>query len=425
MTIDCDKTLVSTIPASCLESENDTFFTSSKVLLSAPFSELRSESGTFIHSVQLCLTSDGEIIVLKKLTDKSQKFSFLRRHKICQTDFSMHSLLSNAMLVQVPYTVLTYIYQANGQSKTSTKDWLGEVTSWKMNKPKRKKSTSGSTSTTSERKQPDPSRMRSSTNSAGQSTSYEPTDESLHSYSSPTHPVPPPSIKLSEDFIARSQYGPSPVSTPNKRGGAHGLETLERASSMLDTQAQLLNSRDHFETSLNVVQMPNGLIKARSFQGRGSAKHHFMRSNSSMSGLDGIGQGRTEDLTSTPLPHTTLRTPSPTVGGSPFESRLRHTQIRNRKWKCSPRINRSSSAQVDKSNPALREVIDKYSRSANCTPTPGNTSSLATCSTAEATRYVLFLFIVICITKQLLVLVCVLFVVISSVKYRNVSLVTY
>ena len=387
MTIDSDKTLVSKIQASCTESESDAFFTSPKVLLSTPFSELRAESGTLIHSVQLCLTTDGEIIVLKKLTDKSQKFSFLRRHKICQTDFSMHSLLCNTMLVQVPHTVLKYLYQCHEHSKTSVKDWLSKVALCKL--PKRKKSPA-STSTTNERKQSESSPVRSRTSSVGQSTSYQPTDESLLSYSSPTHPVPPKNIKLSEN-------GLSPVSTPNKHG-LESLKTLDRASSMLDAQAQLLDSQDRFETSLNVVQMPNGLIKARSFQGRGSVKHRFMRSNSSMSGLDEIEQGRKTpgDLKSngstpytSPLPHSIMRTPSPTltVGVNPFESRLRHTQIRNRKWKCSPRINRSSSTQVNPSNPALREVIDKYSRSASCTPTPGNTSSLATTSSTAEARY--------------------------------------
>ncbi|XP_064400571.1 uncharacterized protein LOC135346767 isoform X2 [Halichondria panicea] len=348
MTIDCDKTLGSQLQYSSRELEEDRLFASSKVLLTAQFSEIRTESGSFIHRVQLVLTTDCEIIVLKQPTDKCNRRSFLRRHKLSQTEFTMHSFTTNSFTAIIPDTILRYSYQICGNTKCTIGEWLLKISHCKLGK-KSKKSTN---------KEPCPAvpvPERDSTSTAGQSTSYQHTEESLntHDYSSPSHPVQRP------------------------------LPLPSQGSPLIETYTHPQNEHSR------IVQMPSGLIKARSFQDRGSAKHRFSRKNSSSCDLDKRSSAVDEETT--PLPPSTSRTPSPFAEDSnPFEGRLRHVQVRNKKRIYSPRggINRSSSSQSS-TNPILEDVRERsyYSRSANSTPLPGLSTSLVIASpSAEASE---------------------------------------
>ncbi len=342
MTIDCDKTLGSQLQYSSRELDEDRLFASSKVLLTAQFSEIRTESGSFIHRVQLVLTTDSEIIVLKQPTDKCNRHSFLRRHKLSQTEFTMHSSMTNSFTAIIPDTILRYSYQICGNTKCTIGEWLLKISQCKLGKSKK--------STDKEPSLPE----RDSTSTAGQSTSYQHTDKSLntHTYSSPSPPVQRP------------------------------LPLPSQGSPLVET-----NTHPQRDLSL-IVQMPSGLIKARSFQDRGSVKHHFSRKNSSSCDLD--KRSSTVEDESAPLPPSTPRTPSPLAEDSnPFEGRLRHIQVRNKKRIYSPRggINRSSSSQAS-TNPRLENVKEKgyYSRSANSTPLPGLSTSLVIASPSAEAR---------------------------------------
>ena len=342
---------------SCREFDEDSGFTSSKVLLTAPFSELRTESGSFIHSVQLVLTTDGEIVVLKRPTDKFHRYSFLRRHKLCQTEFKMHNLWVNSFTAIVPDTILRYTYQVYG-SGSSIGEWLLKIVQCRVSKDKSTKEKSST------------SPKRANTSTAGQTTNYQSTDETLqtNTYSSPTHPIQRQLPSHPHTSTTEQVQVPSHPHPPTTEQVPHPL----------------------MNTQQTIVQMPNGLIKARSFQERGSVKQHFVRPASSSSDLDKKGSVSEdfscESTTSTPFPPSQSRTPSPiTDDVNPFESRLRHTQVRNKKRIVSPRISRPGSTTT---NPTIEELRDKryYSRSANSTPVPGLTSSLVIASPSALAR---------------------------------------
>ncbi len=331
MTIDCDKTLGSKLQYSRRELDEDNLCASSKVILAAQFSEIKTDSGSFIHSVQLILTTDWEIIVLKLPTDKSTRRSSLRKHNICGTEFTVHNFLPNSLMATVPGTILRYSYQLQDNQKPTIGEWLEKIRHCKFSKKSKTVKTS----------LPD----RESTSTAGQSTSYENTDTLLHtnSYSSPSAP------------IQRSL--PLPLSSIV-------------VSTSVDTIPCLGN--DHSR----IVQMPSGLIKARSFQDRGSVKEHFVRKNSSSLDLN-------KQVNTVNSEVSTPRTPSPLMDENPFEGQLRHTQVRNKKRIFSPRGGSRNAV-----NPVLEKVKERryYSRSVNSTPLPGLNSSLVIASPSAEAR---------------------------------------
>ncbi len=95
-----------------------------KTILSCNCSELKSSCLKVVHSVQLLLTSYEEILVLKR-GDKSRTQTVLRRHGIASDIIEEHSILPSALLVKVPNTLLTYVYQLDKEK--TLKQWMNKI----------------------------------------------------------------------------------------------------------------------------------------------------------------------------------------------------------------------------------------------------------------------------------------------------------
>ena len=106
----------------------------SKAILSAEFSELKRDSGAFIHNVLLSLRPPSELTVLKKPSESSTEFSHrVRSHDLSRVSVSLYSVVSNAMQVEVPGTVLGYAYQlSNGRP---IQEWLVKLAHYKTLPP--------------------------------------------------------------------------------------------------------------------------------------------------------------------------------------------------------------------------------------------------------------------------------------------------
>ena len=106
----------------------------SKAILSAEFSELKRDSGAFIHNVLLSLRPPSELTVLKKPSESSTEFSHrVRSHDLSRVSVSLYSVVSNAMQVEVPGTVLGYVYQlSNGKP---IQEWLVKLAQYKTLPP--------------------------------------------------------------------------------------------------------------------------------------------------------------------------------------------------------------------------------------------------------------------------------------------------
>lgn len=189
----------------------DSFSIRSKFVLSAPFSELREETFSFVDSVLLCLTIEGDLLVLKKTTsDKSPtRFSLVRKHQIENLQVMEHPLLPDALRVQAAGTVLVHVYQAVKDSTQSCiEKWVRKVNACKLAKAKAKKrsaaaatNTHSSNSTGSRAakngflggtkpKKPTSTAVEKTTISSGVSSTLSPASCSQNRhYSSPSSPV--------------------------------------------------------------------------------------------------------------------------------------------------------------------------------------------------------------------------------------------
>ena len=189
----------------------DSFSIRSKFVLSAPFSELREETFSFVDSVLLCLTIEGDLLVLKKTTsDKSPtRFSLVRKHQIENLQVMEHPLLPDALRVQAAGTVLVHVYQAVKDSTQSCiKKWVRKLSACKLAKAKAKKrsaaaatNTHSSNSTGSRAakngflggtkpKKPTSTSVEKTTISSGVSSTLSPASCSQNRhYSSPSSPV--------------------------------------------------------------------------------------------------------------------------------------------------------------------------------------------------------------------------------------------
>ncbi len=129
----------------------DSFSIRSKFVLSAPFSELREETFSFVDSVLLCLTIEGDLLVLKKTTsDKSPtRFSLVRKHEIENLQVMEHPLLPDALRVQAAGTVLVHVYQAVKDSTQSCiKKWVRKLGACKLDKAKAKRRSAAASTNT-------------------------------------------------------------------------------------------------------------------------------------------------------------------------------------------------------------------------------------------------------------------------------------
>ena len=185
----------------------------SKFVLSAPFSELREETFSFVDSVLLCLTIEGDLLVLKKTTsDKSPtRFSLVRKHQIENLQVMEHPLLPDALRVQAAGTVLVHVYQAVKDSTQSCiKKWVRKLSACKLAKAKakaQKRSAAATTNTHSSNstgsraaknsflggtkpKKPNSTAAEKTTISSGVSSTLSPSSCSQNRhYSSPSSPV--------------------------------------------------------------------------------------------------------------------------------------------------------------------------------------------------------------------------------------------
>ena len=127
----------------------DSFSIRSKFVLSAPFSELREETFSFVDSVLLCLTIEGDLLVLKKTSDDKSptRFSLVRKHEVENLQVMEHPLLPDAMRVQAAGSVLVHIYQAvKDSTQSSIKKWVRKLGACKA-KAKAKKRSAVATTT--------------------------------------------------------------------------------------------------------------------------------------------------------------------------------------------------------------------------------------------------------------------------------------
>ena len=151
MTMVVERTLRLNASSSSREDDQfeDSFSIRSKFVLSAPFSELREETFSFVDSVLLCLTIEGDLLVLKKTSDEKSptRFSLVRKHEIENLQVMEHPLLPDAMRVQAAGTVLVHIYQAvKDSTRSSIKKWVSKLSACKA-KAKAKKRSAATTNT--------------------------------------------------------------------------------------------------------------------------------------------------------------------------------------------------------------------------------------------------------------------------------------
>lgn len=95
-----------------------------KTLLSCKCTELKAEGLSVVHTVQLLLTSYHEVLVIRK-GDKSRNQTVLRRHSVLSDCFMEHGILTTAMQVQVPHTLLRYVYQF--EKEKTLRQWLERI----------------------------------------------------------------------------------------------------------------------------------------------------------------------------------------------------------------------------------------------------------------------------------------------------------
>jgi hypothetical protein len=103
-----------------------------KTLLSNKCTELKASGLSVIHSVQLLLTSYHEVLVLKK-GDKSRNQTVLRRHSVVSDSFKEHGILTTALLVEIPNTLLSYVYQF--EKEKTLRQWLERISACRRESP--------------------------------------------------------------------------------------------------------------------------------------------------------------------------------------------------------------------------------------------------------------------------------------------------
>lgn len=107
-----------------------------KTLLSCKCTELKASGLSIIHSVQLLLTSYCDVLVLKK-GDRSRNQTVLRRHSVLTDSFQEHRILTTALLVEVPQTLLRYVYQF--EKEKNLRQWLDRIAACRKEHPDSRK----------------------------------------------------------------------------------------------------------------------------------------------------------------------------------------------------------------------------------------------------------------------------------------------
>ena len=149
----------------------DSFSIRSKFVLSAPFSELREETFSFVDSVFLCLTTEGDLLVLKKTSDDKSptRFSLVRKYEVENLQVMEHPLLPDALRVQAAGTVLVHVYQAvKDSAKSCIKKWVKKLAKAKA----AKRSAAAAASTTNAHSSSNSTRSKAAKNGLLRSTKH-------------------------------------------------------------------------------------------------------------------------------------------------------------------------------------------------------------------------------------------------------------
>ena len=469
MTMGIERTLTSSLNATSSREDQfeDSFSIRSKYVLTAPFSELSEETFCFVDRVILCLTIEDELLVLKKTSEISPRFSLVRKHDLQDSLIMMHPLLPDAMRVQAAGTTLVFVYQTVKDSTQSCmKKWMSKVSACKA-KAKAKRS-SNTHSRNGPRVAMNGLLPKVSLGSKSKKTTVAKAASSkkktTHTYSSPSSPAAQHRSILSaalasssqlssenslqeEEQLSQEQEPAVCTSIEQLAGGScNGHDIVitnssyddesstpshetplsgERTTEMVDGEITMLvnghadlleevnNGQDAgldeeqsdrpvdlsaYNQELDLLKISRelrsslrldlkksseitrtasdrylGHHRALSAVEQGTGLKTVCRGSSSASKLDDLketagcttfensfprlnGEIRSRGSTTptsppltpstprTPSPHTPIPPPSTEANG--FFSRFHHIQIRNRKVKCSPRINRSISAQT-------------------------------------------------------------------------------
>lgn len=375
MTIGCEKTLSSNL-SSVGEDFSEKVLKNSKLLLTGTFTELKANSVTDSRSVELYLTSSGELLVLKKSTAKPYRLSLVRRHNLKNTMFSQHPRIANAMQAEVPNTVLRYVYQLEntGPTEISVREWLTELTkcpeSSSFPNPLLKSESSESCNETTESATKDSRKgvINGLTLHVNAPTALK--KPHWTSYTSPTSPVAHKRAPLLEEKKSGStsvhermdvQETSTIVSSDCHEAHFINDVTIMTKDEVADEDSFVDLSKYHDELDvLNLTRERCGSLRVQS----PSTHHSMMRSSSERFFSRGKSfkdtKNRKNGLRKTSVSTSelsSLKSPTEDFGSCALNrlsqcvdpetafssSKFHHMQIRKRKWKYSPRINRSSS----------------------------------------------------------------------------------
>ncbi len=372
MTIDSD-----TLPLLVGKGGNGSLFSVSsetKLILCTDFTELSRHTYACKHEVRLVLTPN-EVIVLKKTSESPLQYSLLRKHPLKSVRASEleECLAADAMVFEVPDTVLCYVYQRAAEGAVM-KEWLTAVHRCK-----------DELLSLEEEGGPRASEVPKSINGCHQPPVC------TNSCEREVAPKPPAFSRL----FQRSFSTPGSRRRQTRRNGdmipIPDAPDLSLASSYGSSQEEGLTRHgsvhgqhlDDFEPSsiLNRAASDRELGRRKGIRSR---KHILRKKTPSSSDVSSSGSQRRRDDSSSPEPDSSegperlfSRVPCPPSPPPPpssdLQSPFRHTQIRRGHKMVSPRIIQGASVRPRSSTPSSDQSptsSNKYPR-ANSTPSVG------------------------------------------------------
>lgn len=333
-----------------LDGENP--WVKSKLILSAKFSELHKVTNSHLRSVMVCLTAD-ELWVLKRCSEKPARFSLVRKHRLKDVEIALHCSLSNAMSVEVPHTLLRYVYQL--ENGGSIKVWLSNVAKCRENldgdsskelpktneshtsaeKRSRKSHVNGllprSVSVDVAHTRPSSLVVHRHTKSEDRNKLRAPTPELL---------CPPQPRNLLADFVREGKSLQDQSQEQEHLDSLQPLDLRRVASDRAIRRRQVLRAKDYpsylkekregsslgnsaSTTDLEILQKRGITVNPETLLGSKEVEGEFL------------------ELTTSISPPS-----SPSPSEFSLDSRFHHTQIRRGRMKVSPRISRSVSTDT-------------------------------------------------------------------------------
>ena len=340
------------------ESEEGNPLAKSKLILFARFSELHRETNSHLHSVRVCLTAN-ELLVLKRSSDKSGRFSLVRKHRLEDVDITLHDSLSNAMSVDVPLTLLRYVYQLeNG----------GNVKLWLSNVAKCREKLEAASARVMSKSDDGEEKLRefavSDFRPASSSRSLS-VDVTHKSFSTPCTPVLHRHTK-SEDRNGLKTPIPK-ILWPSQRPDFLTALNGEEKSLQDVYEDSLLQSPDLRRVASDRAIRRREALRAKDYESymKEKRENSSLGNSASTSDLESLQKSGImvppEDILGLEMQESITRfTPPPSPSPTEFlENPFRHTQIRRGRMKFSPRINRSVSSHA---SPTPTILIESYSQ---------------------------------------------------------------